>query len=494
MRCAAMLLLSCFSVLGCSAGSADEMPDNDKSPKSETGEAQVKARPKSDEDQLPSLWTRRRGADWPGFIGPNRDSKSLEKGIITDWRDGKLKIVWQRPLGTSYGIGSVSQGRFFQFDRIGANAVLYCLSAESGTKLWSFEYRSDYRDTLGYNNGPRCSPIVDGNRVYIYGAEGMLHCLRATDGEVIWKVDTQKQFGVVQNFFGVGSTPEIDGDLLICMVGGSPPDSPELYASGGAVEGNGSGLVAFNKHTGEIVYKVSDELASYSSMKLATIGERRWGFAFCRGGLVGFEPSTGKVDFRYPWRAKLLESVNASTPVVVNDEVFISETYAIGSSLLRVKPGGHDIVWKDDNRMREKAMRTHWNTAIHVDGYLYGCSGRNEPDAELRCIEWKTGQVMWIDQLPAEIRERSSLLFVDGHFVYLGELGSLKLLKANSRKYEQVTEVTLRRDGAGVDPIDGGPARLLRSPCWAAPILSHGLLYVRGDDRLVCLDLIPEKP
>src|SRR5262249_17508634 len=146
-----------------------------------------------------------------------------------------------------------------------------------------FTYATDYEDQYGYESGPRCCPVIDGDRVYTYGAEGMLHCLRAVDGQVVWKFDTVKTFGVVQNFFGVGSTPVIEADLLICMVGGSPANSgfrPSIDQ-----EGNGTGIVAFNKLTGKVKYKITDELASHSTPTLATIGGRRWGFAFCRGGL-----------------------------------------------------------------------------------------------------------------------------------------------------------------------------------------------------------------
>lgn len=441
-------------------------------------------------DRLTNLGTRKKGVDWPNFLGPNRDSKSTETGIISPWPEAGLKIMWQRELQTGYGIGSISNGRMYQLERQGNQATLLCLKAETGDELWQFQYPTDYEDLLGYNNGPRCSPVIDDDRVYIYGAEGMLHCLQASDGKLLWKLDVNTKYGVAQNFFGVGSTPVIEGDLLICMVGGSPPGSPGLYESGGQIDGNGTGIVAFDKFTGEAKYAITDELASYSSPQLVTINGRRWCFMFARGGLVGFEPASGKVDFQYPWRSPKLESVNAATPVVVGNEVFISETYSVGSSLLSAKPGGYEVIWADDPSPRApKAMLTHWNTGIYLDGSLYACSGRNPPDADLRCIDWKTGEVQWVEQLSPETRERSSLLYVDGHFVQLGEYGTLKLIRANPKKYELVSEMVLVRD----EPNPAfQPRPLLKYPAWAAPILSHGLLYVRGDDRLVCLELIPE--
>ena len=154
---------------------------------------------------------------------------------------------------------------------------------------------------------------MDGNRVYILGVEGMLHCLRLADGAVLWKCDTARQFGVVQNFFGVGSTPIVEGDLLIAVIGGSPAEDQRLPPGQlDRVSGNGTGLVAFDKYTGAVRYTATDELAGYAAPTVATIGGRRWCFALCRGGLVGFEPQAGHVDFHYPWRATLLESVNAS--------------------------------------------------------------------------------------------------------------------------------------------------------------------------------------
>ncbi len=481
--------------------SADEAPSTDDDAAndkvdSRDGAPRVNAR---DEKATTSLWTRQKGVDWPTFLGPTGDSKSPETGIITDWDKG-LRMVWQRELGIGYGIGCTAAGRYYQFDRFDergkrlGTARLDCLNAETGEEIWRFEYTTDYIDMYGYNGGPRSSPVVDGNRVYILGAEGMLHCLRADSGDLLWKIDTSKEFGVVQNFFGVGGSPVIEGGLLILMIGGSTEESTKLPPGRlDLVEGNGTGIVAFDKFTGEVKYSITDELASYASPTLATINGRRWCFVFARGGLVGFDPTKGKVDFYYPWRARILESVNASTPVVVGNEVFISETYGPGSSLLAVRPGGYEVVWKDEDRSREKAMQCHWNTPIYIDGYLYGCSGRNEPDADLRCIEWKTGKVMWVEQPQIFDRERSCLMYADGHFVCLTEFGELQLIKVNPKEYELVTKLVLREDDGGADAADGSSRRLLKSPCWSAPILSHGLLYVRGNDRLVCLELISQK-
>ncbi len=415
------------------------------------------------------------GSDWPGFLGPHSNSKSDEVGVLGKWPATGPRIVWQRPLGASYGMPIVVQGKLLMFDRHQDRARLTCMSATTGEEFWKFEYPTMYEDLLGYNNGPRCSPVADGDRVYIFGAEGMLHCLRIADGAVVWKLDTAEKFHVAQNFFGVGSTPVVEGNLLIAQIGGSPPqqrDSPPGRLD--LVKGNKSGIVAFDKLTGEVKYSITDELASYSSPVLATLGARRWCFVFARGGLVGFDPRTGKVDFHFPWRAKMLESVNASNPVVVGDQVFISETYGPGSALLRVRPGGYEVVWKDSPR--EQAMQTHWNTAIHVDGFLYGASGRHTGNAELRCVELATGKVAWSEP----DLSRASLLYVDRHFVCLTEYGELLLLRVNPKKFDLVSR------SKPVDPATGRP--LLQYPAWAAPILSHGLLYVRGDDRLLCLE------
>jgi outer membrane protein assembly factor BamB len=418
------------------------------------------------------------GSDWPSFLGPSGTSVSPEKGILSPWPKEGLKILWHKRMSGGYGPPAISRGKLYVFDRIEGNARLSCLKPDTGELLWKFEYPSDYRDKYGYNNGPRCGPIVDEDRVYLHGAEGMLHCVSADDGKPIWKVDTRSTFGIVQNFFGASSHPVVEGDLLIVMIGGSPPGSNAREFD--QLKGNGTGVVAFDKRTGDIKYKITDELASYTSPVLATINGRRWCFVFARGGLIGFEPKSGKVDFQFPWRSDDFESVNASSPVVWDDHVFISECYGPGSALLKVRPGGYDVVWSDAKRFK-KSMQAHWMTPIVHEGYLYGCSGRHTQNGELRCLELATGKVMWSQSRLG----RTSLLMVHGHFVCQSEIGPLFLLKVNPKKLDVVSQWHVTEPGKD-EP-------LLDYPCWAAPVLSHGLMYIRSEERLVCAELIPRK-
>jgi outer membrane protein assembly factor BamB len=427
-------------------------------------------------DELPpDLGTRRSGVDWPAFLGPTGDSVSPETGLVVSKLKDGPRLVWQRPVGEGYAMPSISRGRTFIFDRVRNRARLTACQSETGEELWKFEYPTNYRDYFNYSNGPRCCPVVDGGRVYTFGAEGMLHCIRAVDGKPLWRLDTRAKFSVVQNFFGVGSTPVVEGDLLLVQVGGSPPGGDDVPFM--ELKGNGSGLVAFDKFTGEVRYRASDELAGYAGPVLRTIAGRRWCLLFARGGLVGMDPASGAVDFHFPWRARILESVNAANPVVVGDRVLISETYGPGSALVRIRPGQCEPIWTDADKGRKKSLQCHWNTPIAVDGYVYASSGRHTNEAELRCIELETGKVMWSQ--PG--LTRASLMLVDGHLACLGEDGALRLLRVNPKRYEEAASWSPR--GANGEP-------LLQYPCWAAPALAHGLLYVRGRGRVACLELI----
>lgn len=463
---AVAILLSLPLVLGCSAESRateTHQPTADASP--------ARATPPSAE--LPrDLRTRKDGADWPAFRGPAGDGTSSETGLLLDWPASGPRQVWQRPIGEGYASPSVARGRLFFYDRHGDTARLTCFESETGRELWRSEHPSAYEDYYKFSGGPRTAPVVDGDRVYTYGAEGRLRCHRVKDGKLLWEVDTRERFGVVQNFFGVGSSPAIENDLLIAMVGGSPPGSPAIHS--GEVKGNGSGIVAFDKYTGEVRYQVTDELASYASPVLATIDGRRWAFVFARGGLVGLDPATGKVDFHFPWRAKKLLSVNAASPVVAGNRVLITEGYSLGAAVLEVRPGRAELQWRDPRR--DQSLACHWSTPVHRGGVVWGSSGESSGRAELRAVDLATGRVLW---RRGELG-RSTLIWADGHLIVSTEGGQLLLVEATGEGYREVAR-------AGFGP--GGP--LVSSPVWNEPVLAQGLLYLRGKDRLLALEVIP---
>ncbi|MSU78415.1 MAG: hypothetical protein EXS16_10000 [Gemmataceae bacterium] len=421
------------------------------------------------------------GSDWPKFLGPLGTSVSTEKGIRTPWPKDGPKIVWHKEVGPGYAMPVIAKGKLYHFERVGKTLRLSCLDATTGVQHWQFDYPSVYKDQFGYNSGPRCSPILDGEHVYTYGVEGMLHCLKADTGKPVWAYNANKEFSVLQNFFGVGSTPVIEGDLLIVQVGGSPDGSLPRNLFDRTLKSNNSDVVAFDKRTGKIAYKFGDDLASYASPVLATIHNRRYCFVFARAGLLAFNPATGKQDFHFSWQSDDVESVNASNPVIVGDKVFISETYGPGSALIRVKKEGGYEVLREESKKFKKTMQIHWMTPIFHDGYLYGSSGRHTQNADLRCIDFETGKIMWSERGLT----RTSLLMVDGHFVCLGEDGTLRLLKVNAQKFDEVSSIELK------NPQTKQP--LLDYPCWAAPIVSNGLMYLRGEERLVCVELIPKK-
>lgn len=436
-----------------------------------------------------SLWTRKEGSDWPRMLCDNYDSHSPEKGILTKWPKDGLKVMWTVNTGRGYGNGVAAHGRWFQFDRFAAKERLSCLNAETGKQLWTWEVPVDYRDAYGYNNGPRCSPVVDGDRVYVFGVTGTLACISIADGSEIWSKNTNDEFNVIQNFFGVGASPLIYEDMILVMIGGSPAGKQVDITKAAP---SGSAMVAFDKLTGKEKYRVGNYLASYSAPVVHKIQGRDVCLALVREGLMTFNPKDGSGEQFFPWRAQVLESVNAASPLVWKDRILISETYERGSVLLKLSDKGLSPLWKDGATRREQVLRAHWSTPILHDNYLYASSGRNEPDTDFRCIELQESaenadSVGPVVHWATRNRDRMTGLFVDDHVLMLGEYGTLQLVALNTDRHTVVAEMQL---GQMIDQRDKQP--LVQSPAWAPPVLSHGLLYVRGDTKVVCLELIPQ--
>jgi len=425
--------------------------------------------------------------DWPQLLGPRANGISTETGLLEKWPPAGPPVVWEKTIGTGYGAPSVRGERLVLHHRLGDEEIVECFDAAAGKSLWRYAYSSKFIDPYGYNNGPRGSPLLTSDRCYTFGAEGKLLCLDLKSGKLVWQRDTAKEWEIPQAFFGVGSSPILEGDLLLVMVGGQP----------------NSGMVAFDATTGKTVWQSVGEKnwqgqpmigwpgeqqvkwsrfekqASYSTPVAATVNGKRHVFCLMRQGLVSVDPKTGAVNFSFWFRSRLNDSVNASSPVVVDDLVFISAAYyKVGSVLLKIKPDGRSVeeVW------RSTALETHWNTPVYHEGYLYAFSGRNEPDARFRCVELKTGKVVWErdehwaahSTLTPSVYGRGSCLMAEGKLIVLGEGGLLGLFKVNPKREEELSRFQV----AG-----------LHYPSWAAPVLAHKKLYLRNEDKLICLNL-----
>jgi outer membrane protein assembly factor BamB len=408
--------------------------------------------------------------DWVSFLGPTHNCMSSETKLLKKLPENGPALLWELPIGTGYSSPAVLGERLVYIHRLGDEELVECLHPENGARYWQFKYKTEYADRYGYNNGPRCSPVIDGDRVYTYGAEGKLHCLKLTTGQVFWKRDIVSEFKVKQNFFGVGSTPLIDGNLLIVNVG----------APGGPC------VAAFDKLTGKMVWGAGDQWgASYASPIPAEIQGKHRVLVFAggesrpaSGGLLCIDPANGKVDFTFPWRSKTVESVNASSPVVIGNQVFVSATYDTGGTLLTIKPDfTHEVAWQTPN------FGTHWMTSVHKDGYLYGFEGRHSQNCQLVCFEVATGKEMWRETLTwqetvegnGQKRQvnvgaaRASLLWVDGQFLCLGEMGHLMWMDLTPQGCKVLSR-----------------AWLFAAPdTWALPVLSRGLLYINQHQKNV---------
>ena len=444
-----------------------------------------------------------RAADWPCFLGPNGDNTTDETGLLEKWQTAGPPLVWERAVGSGYSAPSVRGDILVLHHRQGDKEVVEAFNAVTGSPLWRYSYQSQFTDPFGYNNGPRCTPLLTSNRCYTFGAEGKLLCLELQTGRLIWQRDTSRDWNVPEAFFGVGSTPLLEGGKLIVMVGGQPDSAvvaldPEtgrtLWEAGGRRTWDGARTIGWRG--GAPYHWTGDEkLASYSSPVAATIHGWRLLLCLTRQGLLSLNPTNGAVNFSRWFQSPVNESVNAMRPVVKDDLVLISAAYyRIGAVLLRVNPDGKSFeeAWRSPANPTERdpttgalvspVLEIHWNTPVLYGGFLYAFSGRNEPDATFRCVEFTTGKLFWsLDERwrphsaeQPDVYGRGSAILADHKLIVLGEGGKLALFAPNPKKPQELCSWQVPQ---------------LHYPCWAAPVLSRKRLYLRDEDRLVCLDL-----
>jgi outer membrane protein assembly factor BamB len=290
-------------------------------------------------------------------------------------------------------------------------------------------------------------PVVADGVVYTFGAEGQLHAIDLAKGTRIWSEDTMRRFEVPKGFFGAAGSPLVENGKVLANIGG-----------------RNAGIVAFDAKTGKVLWAMTNDGASYSSAIGATIAGRRSAIFLTRNSLLGLDPATGSVQFQRSWRARQAASVNVATPVVVGDLIFVSAEYGPGAAVMRVDGSKLTDLWASDD-----VMSNHYATSIYHDGYLYGYHGRQEFNPSFRAVEFRTGKVRW-----SEDRFRGgSVMLAGSRLLIIRETGELILANASPDAFQPLAR-----------------AQVLPATVRAYPALADGLLYVRNDNTLVCLDLL----
>ena len=384
--------------------------------------------------------------EWPQFLGPGRDGRYTGPPLAESWPDGGPTRLWSRPVGAGFAGPAVAGGRVILFHRLGGREVVEALDAGTGDTVWRYDYPTSYRDDFGFDEGPRSVPVVHDGRVYTFGAQGQLHAVDLETGAGVWQVDTHARYGVRKGFFGAAGSPLVEDGRVIANVGGRR-----------------GGIVAFDAATGDELWTATTHEASYSSPAAGTFGGRRLALVFTRTGLVGLDPASGEVRFENRWRSRLGASVNAATPLVAGDRVFISASYGTGAALLRVDGGTLAEEWSGDD-----SMTNHYATAVVHDGVLYGYHGRQEYSPSLRAVDLRSGAVRW-----SEDRFGAGTVTLAGDLlVILRESGELMLAEATPEALRPLAR-----------------ARILPGVVRAYPALADGRLYARNTDTLVAVDL-----
>jgi outer membrane protein assembly factor BamB len=396
-------------------------------------------------------------ADWPQILGPARNGVYSGPALATSWPAAGPRKVWQKRVGQGFAGPVIAGDRLILFHRVANEEVVDALDPGTGELRWHFAYPTAYRDDFGFDEGPRSVPVVVGNRVYTFGAEGQLNALDLASGRRIWNIDTKSRFGVRKGFFGAAGSPLVEDGRVLANIGG--------------VDGaKGAGIVAFNADTGAVLWTATNHEASYSSPVAATFAGKRTAVFFTRQGLIGLDPTSGGILFQRPWRSRTSASVNAATPLVIGDLIFVSATYETGAAVVRVQGSDLKELWASDD-----VLSNHYATSVHYDGHLYGFHGRQEYNPSFRAVVLTTGVVRW-----SEDRFRAGTVTLAGDkLLIMRETGELVLAAATPEAFKPLAR-----------------AQILPATVRANPALSDGRLYVRnGDtranDTLVCFDLRP---
>lgn len=385
--------------------------------------------------------------EWPQILGPQRDGRATGEKIADAWPKTGPKVVWSYKVGSGFAGPAVISQRVIVFHRVGDQERIEALSTVDGKSLWKTDFDATYRGGINPDDGPRCVPLVHQGNVYVYGAAGDLHSVELATGKKRWSRAANSDYAAPEGYFGAGSTPIVIGDSLLVNVGGR----------------DGTGIVAFALADGKTRWKGVDDTASYSSPIVLEFDGKPRALFVTRLNMLVVDPATGEVLAQTPFGMRG-PTVNAASPILVGDSIFLTASYGIGARLLDVKPSGVKALWESDD-----VLSSQYNTPVYDKGYLYGIHGREDAGlAELRCIDAKSQKVAWSESDFGV----AHLILADGKLLILKNDGGLVLARATPTKFEVLAKATAFSDTVR-----------------ALPALANGKLYARDGAALKCFDV-----
>jgi outer membrane protein assembly factor BamB len=400
-------------------------------------------------------------ADWPQFRGPDRTGISKETGLLKAWPKDGPPMAWKiSGLGGGYSAPSIANGRIFGMSYRGGNEIVWTLNEKDGKEEWATTIAPASKD-IGSpgNEGPRCTPTVDGDLVYALGTAGDLVCLKVADGKEVWHKNLEKDFGGrFMARWGYCESPLIDGDKLIISPGAKD-----------------AAVVALDKNTGNVIWKGAAPdgyKAGYaSSITIEAAGHKQY-VAFLEGGLAGFDAATGKLLWRFKGGSNRV--ANAAMPIFSDDCVFAASAYGGGGALAQLSSDGNGGV-KVKEVYATKKMQNHHGGVILYQGDLYGSNGGNE-GGHLICLDFKTGDVKWDERDDKQHKvAKGATTLADGRLYYRQEDGTMTLIEPTPKEYIE---------HGRFDQPDRS-----RSKAWSYPVVANGKLYLRDQDVLFCYDI-----
>jgi outer membrane protein assembly factor BamB len=386
-------------------------------------------------------------ADWPNWLGPNRNGSSPETGLLTTWPKAGPKLLWKVPGGDGYSTVAVANGQAItQVQHDGTEFVL-ALDAVKGTKLWETKVAAEYKNSFG--DGPRATPTIEGKSVYIYSPSGTLACLETEKGEIVWSVNLLKEFGGKKTTYGLSASPFIDGDLVYVLPGGK-----------------GAGVAAFNKKTGKLAWKAGDDASAYATPMAVKVGDQKQIIFFTARGLLAVTPDQGAEIWRVAWPTEY--DCNICTPLLVGkDLLFVTSGEGNGCTMFKLSAAAPEVAW--ESKGPKSVMLNYWANAVEHNGNLYGISGEfHEKKMDVNCVDLKTGKLKWSEKGFG----KAAVTLADGHLWITTKKGDLVLVKANPTKYEEVTRVKMLAEG-----------------CRTSPTIADKRLYLRDQKNIYCLDI-----